>query len=173
MISGNRIPRVQRRSAGLALTLAIMLTPCHGCTELMRAITKSPGNVDRGTWTGTVTTARVSDTRDANRAWDAAALELASGPQLPVPGEEAVLPGRALLIVTREQPLRILDPSDLGIEAGKRVRVSGTMIQGGVYAPPSAQRSAPDIIEATPVRVTDGRPTAVIVIRGKLEVLSD
>ena len=124
----------------------------------------------RGAWTGTVRSLTVRDVK--GQEWQAAALEIDGGPPLPVEGgTELYPPERALLLMTRRRPLRILDPAQLGVASGTRVRVRGTMSEGGVMAPPSAKRH--DGGEAYGVRPVDRRRTVAIVLRGEPEVLDE
>lgn len=164
--------RRARRPYCFKLLATLMLVGLSGCAELMKATTKDPFSVDRGTWTGTVQPIAVRDTRDSNRTWEAAALLVESGTPLPQEVGSPKLPNRALVIMTWERPLRILDPSDLGAPAGARIRLSGMMIPGGgVYAPPSPKRKEREIGVTIPVQPVDQRPTAIIILRGKLELL--
>ena len=159
----------------MLLFFSLCAVTAGGCAALMRATTGSPASVGNGTWTGIVRTETVRDTADPNRTWSVAAMEIIDGPPLPNPPREPVMPARALLIITRERPLRILKPEDLGVPEGTRVRVRGTMTGsgGGVYAPPSADPAGRDVSNTIPIVPVDPSVGAVIGMRAKPQVLRD
>lgn len=108
--------------------LAACILPVVGCVRLLEPLVDDGRHVS-GTWTGTLRAVPVSDGLGAN--YDAAALEIESGPGWParlsaVPAEMGG--GRMpLLVKTWDRPLIVRLADELDVPVGSRVRVRGRM----------------------------------------------
>lgn len=124
-----------------------------------------------GEWTGTLASVQMID-RDG-RAWDAAAVKIKTGPQLPyaVTNDSLIARRTALLLNTWYRPHRILDPRDLRLPLGSRVRVTGPMLISSVNAPPSAERSASGVVYPVDVGEQYEDNLALVILRPELHLL--
>ena len=109
---------------------SILSVVATGCGSWMYA----PVPHVEGTWTGTIRTVRVIDRH--GHTYDAAALEIVSGPSIkegPIPEAEGA--GK-LPLLTREKGLyHVIDPATMPL--GQLVRVHGTMQLNAAYADPA------------------------------------
>ena len=141
---------------------------CVGCGAMMAPFVESDPTAT-GTWTGRLMSVTVRD--HDGREYQAAALDVESGPR--------TLRGDTGTVVIREGEDRallcpvgvaIIDPVELGVPVGSRVKVGGRM----------RMASALKFIEpgysgiAEQISVTDGQfAELVIQVRGKLKVLKE
>lgn len=119
----------------------------------------------RGSWTGTLAAARVTDHR--GQQYDAAALDVAEGPGLERFGWGPSVGSRALLVNLSH---RIRDPITADVKVGTRVRVRGRIMYGHPKAPTSTEAHA----SGTTIPVSTANPyqmrDELMILQSHLEV---
>lgn len=155
----------------LAVLMVAFVPAGTGCWKFIERIAPPVMGEERehlkGSWVGALKSVTVSDRE--GRTYEATALVLESGPDLATAGPVAEDP--VLLVRTREEPHRILNPR--GLPLGSRVLVNGAMIADVVSAPASnvPRNSAVEHPISIGVPFTD-KGARVIILHGDPKVLN-
>ena len=118
-----------KRTASLCcarlIVLSVVAACGGGCSIFAEPFMAKTPSVT-GTWTGRLTTVQARD--DEQRRYNAAALRIEAGPRtIRGTGSSYTLRDDEVPYLTRND-VEILDPKDLGITVGSRIRVRGKMI---------------------------------------------
>lgn len=155
----------------LAFSSTATFIVCVGCGQMLSPFMTSSPYVN-GTWEGRFVSVPVTDYH--GRTYDAAALDIETGPRVlrSAGGFRTVIKEGDDLALLCPVGVAIVNPNELGVPAGSRVKVKGRMFMAGAKKFFQTERSGGGIAE--PVSLP-GRKGGELIIRlhGKPKLLRD
>ena len=164
-----RSHRLLRLRKPLLTAVALILILCTGCGQMLAPFALSDPTAT-GTWTGRLMSVTVRD--HEGREYRAAALHVESGPRT-LRGDTGTytIPEGQDVALLCPVGVAIIDPAELGVPVGSRVKVSGRMLMASALKFEHGYSGAARGISLREPWEGDGE--LVIQMRGKPKVLTE